>query len=185
MPIRFVRLPLLPLAAALLAGTAGAQERARETDPSWTNSGPGSSTAKEPQRKRKASEAAQAFTLDLDKLPVDEAVTTGVADTPAPEVAVPPVPTAATGALFSLDTPIEQLIADPRAKAVLDKDLPGLSDDKNLPRFRAFSLRSFQPLTGGQLTDALLDKTATDLAAIQPEPSEKPKPSAKKRLDSR
>lgn len=69
---------------------------------------------------------------------------------------------------FSLDTPIADLIADPRAKAVLDKSLPGLSDDRNLPRFQSMSLRKFQPLTGGQLTDTLLASTGAELAAIPP-----------------
>jgi hypothetical protein len=67
---------------------------------------------------------------------------------------------------YTLDTPIKVLIADPGAKAVLDKDLPGLSTDENLPKFEDKSLREFQPLTGGQLTDELLAKTGKDLAAI-------------------
>jgi hypothetical protein len=72
----------------------------------------------------------------------------------------------AAQAHFTLDTPIRVLIADPAAKAVLDKDLPGLSTDENLAKFEDKSLRQFQPLTGGQLTDALLAKTGKDLAAI-------------------
>jgi len=67
---------------------------------------------------------------------------------------------------FTLDTPIRTLIADPRAKAVLDRDLPGLSEDSNLPKFEGLSLRRFQPLTGGQMTEDLLVKTGEDLAAI-------------------
>ncbi|MBB5717602.1 hypothetical protein FHR23_000509 [Stakelama sediminis] len=69
--------------------------------------------------------------------------------------------------LFTLDTPIETLIADKRSRAVLDKDLPGLSTDENLDKFKAMSLRKFQPMTGGQLTDAMMHKVAKDLAAIQ------------------
>jgi len=75
------------------------------------------------------------------------------------------VPAAAVGH-FTLDTPIKDLIADPAAKAVLDKDLPGMSSDENLPKFEDKSLRELQPLTGGQLTDALLKRVAGDLAAI-------------------
>ncbi|HEU4960537.1 MAG TPA: hypothetical protein VFT56_09020 [Sphingomonas sp.] len=67
---------------------------------------------------------------------------------------------------YTLDTPIKLLVADPGAKAVLDKDLPGLSTDENLAKFQDKSLREFQPLTGGQLTDELLQKTGKDLAAI-------------------
>ncbi len=69
-------------------------------------------------------------------------------------------------AVFTLDTPIADLIADPAAKAVLDKDLPGLSSDENLDKFAKLGLRQFQPLTGGQLTDAMLVKVARDLTRL-------------------
>ena len=69
---------------------------------------------------------------------------------------------------FTLDTPIEQLLADPRARAVLDADLPGMSADPNLPKFQLMSLRQLQPMTGGQMSNALLAKTGADLAAIAP-----------------
>ena len=74
----------------------------------------------------------------------------------------------ATGArtAYTLDTPIRDLIADPATRAVLDKDLPGLSGDENLAKFSQLGLRQFQPLTGGQLTDALLAKVARDLAGV-------------------
>lgn len=67
---------------------------------------------------------------------------------------------------YTLDTPIKDLIADPEAKAVLDKDLPGLSTDENLAKFEDKSLRQLQPMTGGQLTDDLLKKTGADLGAL-------------------
>jgi len=78
-------------------------------------------------------------------------------DTPAPAV---------INAHYTLDTPIKNLIADPQAKAVLDKDLPGMSSDENLPKFEDKSLRELQPLSGGQLTDALMKQVAADLVAI-------------------
>jgi hypothetical protein len=69
-----------------------------------------------------------------------------------------------------LDVPIASLIANPTTKAVLDHDLPGLSSDANLPKFQSLSLRKFQPLTGGQLSDAMLQKVATDLNVAPPAP---------------
>ena len=82
-------------------------------------------------------------------------------------VAAPPgtaeAPSPAVRSVFTLDTPIQDLVADPGAKAVLDKDLPGMSDDENLDKFKMLSLRSLQPQTGGQLTDAMLMKVASDL----------------------
>jgi len=89
---------------------------------------------------------------------------------------VPPPPTFVTvksGTHFSTDTPIVDLIADPQAKAVLDKDLPGLSDDQNLDKFKYLSLRGFQPMTGGQLTDDMLKTVNDDLAALSAAPAPK------------
>lgn len=108
--------------------------------------------AQEPTR---AAAAADRFALDL---PASDAAVTA-ADEP---VAPPP----AVGTAFSLDTPIADLIADPKAKAILDRDLPGLSDDENLPKFKALSLRKLAPLSGGQMTPALLAKVGGDLAAL-------------------
>jgi len=90
--------------------------------------------------------------------------------TPTPAVtfvpAAAPAPTPGTPTRYSLDTPIAALIADPAAKAVLDRNLPGLSDDANLDKFRALSLRQLAPLSGGQLTPELMTKAAFDLAAL-------------------
>ncbi|MBW4331842.1 hypothetical protein KY084_13290 [Stakelama sp. CBK3Z-3] len=80
-------------------------------------------------------------------------------ETPAPQSGL-------TLALFDLDTPIGTLIADERARAVLDKHLPGLSTDENLDKFKQMSLREFQPYTGGKLTDAMLEQVGKDLRAI-------------------
>ena len=136
-----------------------------------------------------AADRAGKFSLDI---PADETVTApaepkaATEETPKPEVqpveakpdtatespsapADAPTSTAAAPASrahFSLDTPIVDLLADPRAKAVLDKDMPGLSDDENLSKFQALSLRRLAPLSGGQMTAELMGKLAYDLAAL-------------------
>ena len=51
---------------------------------------------------------------------------------------------------------------------MLDRDLPGLSSDENFAKFSGKSLREFQPLTGGQLTDALLAKVEADMKVAPP-----------------
>ncbi|WP_137898305.1 hypothetical protein [Sphingomonas sp. 2SG] len=114
-----------------------------------------------------AAQAADKFALDL---PADETVTAPAepAAPVAPVAAATPAAPAAGG--YSLDTPIADLIAEPRAKAILDRDVPGMSDDPNLPKFQSLSLRKLAPLSGGQMTPALLAKVAADLAAIE-EPS--------------
>ena len=136
---------------------------------------------------RSASESAAAFTLDsLDTdadAPSDTA--TSAADTtttapiavepapPEPVAAAPAAPrpadaAAAATAMSWLDIPIASLIANPRTRAVLDRDLPGLSQDENLAKFAGLSLHKFQPLTGGQLTDAMLAKVEADMKAPPP-----------------
>lgn len=82
--------------------------------------------------------------------------------TPAPAAAAP-----AAAAKFSLDTPIETLLADGKAKAVLDTDVPGLSSHPALDQFKAMSLRAVQPFSNGALTDEMLKKVETDLATIK------------------
>lgn len=75
--------------------------------------------------------------------------------------------TAPAAAKFSLDTPIEALVADPRAKAVLDADIPGVTTHPSYDMFKGMSLRAVQPMSGGKLTDEMLKKVETDLAAIK------------------
>src|SRR5207237_430746 len=101
--------------------------------------------------------AADRFSLDLAPVEEDSAVTTAAPAAAAPE---------ATGQRFGLDTPIEALIANRRSKAVLDRDMPGLSSDKNLDKFKALTLNRLAPLSGGRLSPALLEKVGRDLAAI-------------------
>ena len=123
------------------------------------------------------SESAKKFNLDPSVLHGDDRASASASSTEGPpetltdKAAVaaeqPPAPepvAADPAAPLTLDTPIAALIADPRGKAVLDRDLPGLSTDENLDKFSAKSLREFQPLTGGQLTNAMLAKVAFDLA---------------------
>lgn len=79
-----------------------------------------------------------------------------------------PAPAEATAAAkFNLDTPIEALVADEKAKAVLDADLPGISTHPAYEQFKAMSLRAVQPFSNGALTDDMLKKVETDLAAIK------------------
>ncbi|OYW15266.1 MAG: hypothetical protein B7Y82_13680 [Sphingomonadales bacterium 32-65-25] len=65
----------------------------------------------------------------------------------------------------SLDTPIEQLLANEKTKAVLDARIPGLTSHPMLDQFKAMSLKQLLPMAGGQLTDAMLEAVAADLAS--------------------
>lgn len=85
----------------------------------------------------------------------------------APAPAQAAAAAAAVAAKFNLDTPIEALVADPKAKAVLDADLPGVTTHPSYDMFKAMSLRAVQPMSNGKLTDEQLKKVETDLAAIK------------------
>jgi hypothetical protein len=73
--------------------------------------------------------------------------------------------TTTTGPL-TLDTPIEQIVANPAGKAVLDKDIPGLITHPAYDQFKSMSLKEVQPMSQGALTDDMLKKTGDDLAAL-------------------
>ncbi|UIJ44223.1 hypothetical protein LZK98_14210 [Sphingomonas cannabina] len=90
------------------------------------------------------------------------AAQTAPAPAAAPEAAAP-----APAAKFSTQTPIQELAADPAAKVVLEKDLPGLTARPEYEMFKGMSLRQLQAYSDGKLTDELLAKVDTDLAAIK------------------
>ena len=78
--------------------------------------------------------------------------------------------TAATpaAAKFSVDTPIEALVADPAALAVLAAN--GLGEVAQHPAydsFKAMSLRAVQPMSGGAVTEEMLVKLDAGLTAIK------------------
>lgn len=81
---------------------------------------------------------------------------------PAPAPGPSPV-----AAKYNLDTPIETLMADPAAKAVMDADFPGMANHPMYDSFKGFSLRALAPLSNGKITDALLTKAAADLAGVK------------------
>jgi len=92
------------------------------------------------------------------------AVAAPVAAQTAPAPAAAPTPAAE----FNLDTPLETLVADAAAKAVLDKDMG--SDITKHPlydNFKTLSLNSVAPLSGGAMSDDLLKKIGADLAALK------------------
>jgi hypothetical protein len=82
--------------------------------------------------------------------------------------AAPTAPVAAAAeAKFNLDTPIETLAADEKAKAVLMADLPDLLPHPSYDMFKGMSLRGVQPYSNGALTDELLAKVEKNLAEIK------------------
>ena len=69
---------------------------------------------------------------------------------------------------YTRDTPVEKIAADPAAAAVLNKDLPGLLTDSNYSLFKTMSLKQLQAASGGDLSEADVDKAVADLQALFP-----------------
>ncbi len=85
----------------------------------------------------------------------------------APAIAAEEAATTATAAAFTVDTPIEALMADERAKAVVVKHLAGIDQHPAYEQFKALSLKSLAPFSQGLITEDVLAKIAADLAAIK------------------
>jgi len=78
-----------------------------------------------------------------------------------------PAPAAAASGALTIDTPIEQIAANPAGKAVLDKDLPGLTSHAMYDQFKSMSLKDLQPMSQGAITDDQLKKAGDDLAKVK------------------
>lgn len=84
------------------------------------------------------------------------------------QVAAPaPAAPATAAAKLGLDTPVEELVANPKTKAVLDAELPTLAAHPSYELFKAMSLRQLAPMSQGALTEEMLQKLAPKLAAAQ------------------
>lgn len=72
-------------------------------------------------------------------------------------------------AKFTLDTPIEQLMADEKAKAVVVENFGGedVSQHPMYPQFKAMSLKAVAPFSQGMITDEMLTKIEAGLAEIK------------------
>jgi hypothetical protein len=79
-------------------------------------------------------------------------------DTPAPPAASP------APAKFSVDsTPIEALVANARAKAVVDKTLPGIESHPSYDQFKAMTLKDVAPYSNGAITPEKLTEIQAGL----------------------
>jgi len=87
----------------------------------------------------------------------------------APAVADEMATTATTAAMFTIDTPIETLMADERAKAVVIADFGGqdLTQHPAYEQFKSLSLKAVAPFSQGLITEEMLTKIAAELAEIK------------------
>jgi hypothetical protein len=90
-----------------------------------------------------------------------------LADLDDMQVAAAPAP----GSPLTLDTPVGRICDDPRGRAVLDRNLPGLRKNPNYFLFQGMSLRELASMSGGRITHAKLEKVRVDLAAMSGGPT--------------
>ena len=80
--------------------------------------------------------------------------------------------TSATPRALSSRSPIVDLCANARAKAVLDQDLPGLTGRPEFDFFKHMSLQTLKKMSGGKMTDEDVAKVDADLARIGATPTQ-------------
>jgi hypothetical protein len=67
---------------------------------------------------------------------------------------------------LTIDSTIGDLLDNPKSLAILDRDAPGLSTDPQIGLGRFMSLRSVAPLSGGKITDEMLQVIEADLQKV-------------------
>jgi putative polyketide hydroxylase len=71
---------------------------------------------------------------------------------------------------LTLDTPVEQIVAEPGGLVVLDAHIPTLTRHERYATFKSMSLRQLQSVSQGVITDGDLVKTEADLVTVQCHP---------------
>jgi len=85
-----------------------------------------------------------------------------------PQATASTAPTAPSSGQMTLDTPVGTIAADPRGKAILDRDVPGLTTNPNYPMIKMMTLPALQTMSGGQMTQAQVNHVKADLAQTPP-----------------
>lgn len=84
-----------------------------------------------------------------------------------PVVAQDMAPAPAATSAFTIDTPIEAIAANPKAKAALDAAFPGMTAHPMYDQFKSMSVKQLQPMASDQITDAGIAKLTAELAALK------------------
>lgn len=79
---------------------------------------------------------------------------------PADEAAVE------AAAALTIDSPIADLMADDRAKAVVDANVPGVELHPAYDQIKGMSFKEIQPFSGGAITDEMIAAIAAGLAEL-------------------
>lgn len=73
---------------------------------------------------------------------------------------------AQTPAYSTSATTIGVLLENPATKAIIDKQIPGLSSNAQIGMASGMTLRAIQPMAGDMITAAMLDAVDADLAKL-------------------
>lgn len=74
--------------------------------------------------------------------------------------------TPATTKYTTAETTIGDLLVDPAARAIVDKHIPGFSENPSIGMAGGMTLRAIQPMAGDQLTEKVLTNIDADLAKL-------------------
>lgn len=85
----------------------------------------------------------------------------------AQDTAAPAPAPAAAAAKFNLDTPIQDIVANPAAKAALDSVLPEVPTHESYEMFKTMSLNQLKTYAADKLTPEVMAKTEAALAAVK------------------
>lgn len=77
-----------------------------------------------------------------------------------------PATAPAAAAKLTIDSSIETIAADPKGKAILDAQFPGMLAHESYPMFKGMSLKQVQPYANGKITDEQVAKVAAELAKL-------------------
>ena len=69
-------------------------------------------------------------------------------------------------AALTIDSSIEELMANEATAAILQKHLPGIDQHPAYGSFKGWSLVQLQPMSAGQITDETIAAIKADLAAL-------------------
>ena len=94
------------------------------------------------------------------------ACATAPASAPA-RAAVAPAPAAPASKYSTSETPIGELLDNPKTRAVLDQNIPGFTSAPQIDMARAMTLKGIQPYATDTLTDEVLAKVDAAFAALQ------------------
>jgi len=67
---------------------------------------------------------------------------------------------------LTIDSKMGDLLADPKAKAVLEKHIPGIATNPQMAMAKGMTMKMIAPMSGGKITPAILKAVEEDLKKL-------------------